>query len=253
LIADDNSPDSTGEIAEKIATEDSRVSVLHRRAKEGIGPAYIAAFTCALDRDAQTVVQMDCDLSHDPAALPTLLAALRDADIVIGSRYVSGGGATDWSLARRLLSRGGCWYARHLLRAPIRDFTGGFKAFRRSALQAISFDDVCASGYGFQIEATYRALERGLRVVEVPITFQDRHSGQSKMSMTIALEAAFLVLRLKASSFFLSGQDRSRASRETRAELGPLAERAQQTAARQPPASSLDTPRIERSTGRAVS
>jgi dolichol-phosphate mannosyltransferase len=197
LVVDDSSPDGTGEIADQCAAENPRVHVLHRTAKTGLGPAYRAGFRYALEAGAHLLVQMDCDFSHDPGALPSLIAASEDADLVIGSRYVNGGGTQDWGLVRRMISRSGCLYAKEILRIPINDLTGGFKCFRRTVLEAIPLDDVDAAGYGFQIEMTYRALLLGFRVTEVPITFVDRRLGTSKMNGAIVWEAATLVPRLR--------------------------------------------------------
>jgi dolichol-phosphate mannosyltransferase len=171
--------------------------VMHRTAKEGIGPAYRAGFRYALDAGAQLIVEMDCDFSHDPRALPSLITAAADADLVLGSRYVPGGGTRRWGVVRRMISRSGCMYAKAILRVPINDLTGGFKCFRRSVLETIPLDQVTAAGYGFQIEMTYRALLLGFRVREVPIIFTDREFGQSKMSGAIVVEAATLVPRLR--------------------------------------------------------
>ena len=197
LVVDDNSPDGTGEIADGAAEENPRVHVLHRAAKEGLGPAYRAGFRYALEAGAHLLVQMDCDFSHDPGAVPSLIAAADSADLVIGSRYVTGGGTRDWGLVRRMISRSGCLYAKEILRLPVNDLTGGFKCFRRSVLEAIPLDDVDAAGYGFQIEMTYRALLLVFRVTEVPITFVDRRLGTSKMNGAIVWEAATLVPRLR--------------------------------------------------------
>jgi dolichol-phosphate mannosyltransferase len=197
LVIDDDSPDGTGELAEEVARRDARVSVLHRTGKQGIGPAYRAGFRHALDAGAETVVEMDCDFSHDPAALPALVSATAGADLAIGSRYVDGGAISRWGLARRAISRAGCWYARTVLGLRVRDLTGGFKCFRRPVLERIAAGEGAAAGYGFQIETTYRAVEAGFDVVEVPIEFTDRSAGESKMSWRIALEAAVLVLRLR--------------------------------------------------------
>jgi dolichol-phosphate mannosyltransferase len=197
LVIDDDSPDGTGAIADALAAREPRMHVLHRSARQGIGPAYLAGFREALAMGAGLVVEMDCDFSHDPATLPALLAAAARNDLVIGSRYVGGGRVARWGPVRRLVSRGGCWYARVVLGSPVRDLTGGFKCFRREVLQAIRFDDVRASGYGFQIEMTQRALEAGFRVAEIPITFTERTAGSSKMSGRIALEAAGIVMGLR--------------------------------------------------------
>jgi dolichol-phosphate mannosyltransferase len=193
LIVDDNSPDGTGEIADRLADEVDGVSVLHRPRKEGIGPAYVAGFRRALEGDAELVAQMDADFSHDPADLPRLLEAAEDADLVLGSRYVDGGGVLDWGPVRRAISRGGSAYARTVLGLPVRDLTGGFKVFRRRALEAIDLGSISAAGYAFQVETTFRAIRAGMRVVEVPITFSERRVGESKMSGGIVLEAALQV------------------------------------------------------------
>jgi dolichol-phosphate mannosyltransferase len=197
LVVDDGSPDGTAALAEAVAREDARVSVLRRPRKEGIGPAYRAGFRRALAEGAALVVEMDCDFSHDPARVPALVAAAADADLVLGSRYVPGGGVARWGPLRRAVSRGGCLYAQLVLGVPVRDLTGGFKCFRREVLEAIPLDEVTAAGYGFQIEMTYRALRAGFRVVEVPITFTERERGRSKMSRGIVWEAAVLVPRLR--------------------------------------------------------
>ena len=193
LIVDDSSPDGTGAIADRLVEASPDVEVLHRPRKEGIGPAYIAGFKRALAGGADVVVQMDADFSHDPADLPRLLEALRDADVALGSRYVDGGGVTDWGSLRRAISRAGGSYARVLLGVNVNDLTGGFKAFRREVLESIDLDSVDAVGYAFQVEVTYRAIQAGFRVVEVPITFRDRRIGDSKMSGRIVLEAAWRV------------------------------------------------------------
>jgi dolichol-phosphate mannosyltransferase len=201
LVVDDDSPDGTGAIADRLAAELQWVEVLHRERKEGIGRAYLAAFPRALAVGARLVVEMDCDFSHDPAALPALIEACEgDADLALGSRNVPGGGTVNWSPLRKLISRGGSFYARIVLGVGIRDLTGGFKCFRRAVLESIDLEAVTANGYAFQIELTYRALRQGFRVVELPITFVDREVGHSKMSRTIVLEAIWKVplLRLRA-------------------------------------------------------
>jgi dolichol-phosphate mannosyltransferase len=199
LVVDDASPDGTGAIADDLAARIEQVEVLHRAGKEGLGRAYLAGFDVALRGGAGYVLEMDSDFSHDPADVPRLLAAARDgADLVLGSRYVPGGGAPDWPLLRRAVSRGGCWYARRVLGLPQRDLTGGFKCFRRETLEAIDLPSVRSEGYAFQIELTYRAVRRGLRVVEVPITFHERRRGASKMSGRIALEAILRVPQMRA-------------------------------------------------------
>jgi dolichol-phosphate mannosyltransferase len=190
LIVDDASPDGTGEIADRLAAERDDVEVLHRSAKEGLGPAYVAGFAHALAGGAQLIAQMDADFSHDPADLPRLLEATENADLVLGSRYVDGGGVADWGPLRRFISRGGSAYARTVLGIGIRDLTGGFKVFRREVLDAIQPETIPSLGYAFQVETTYRAIRAGFRVVEVPIVFRDRRVGESKMSGSIVVEAA---------------------------------------------------------------
>jgi len=197
LVVDDNSPDGTGSLADRLAEEFEQVEVLHRPAKHGLGRAYLAGFRRALDSGAELVLEMDADFSHNPEDVPRLIAAAADADLVLGSRYVRGGGVSDWGLLRRMVSRGGCWYAQHILGVPVRDLTGGFKCFNRRVLETIHLDDVHADGYGFQIELTYYAVKAGFRVVEVPITFRERQVGTSKMSPRIALEAVWKVPALR--------------------------------------------------------
>ncbi len=189
LVIDDNSPDGTGAIADRLAAREPRVKVLHRAGKEGLGKAYLAGFAWALAREYDLVLEMDADFSHNPRYLPQMLRAAGDAHLVLGSRYVKGGGTVNWGLGRKILSRGGSLYARTILGVAIRDLTGGFKCFRREVLESIDLPSVECSGYAFQIELTYRALRRGFRVVEVPIVFEDRRVGQSKMSRRIVLEA----------------------------------------------------------------
>ena len=200
LVIDDSSPDGTGELADRLTGEFRFLSVLHRQKKEGLGPAYLAGFVWALATDADRIVEMDCDFSHDPEDLPRLLAATENADLALGSRYVEGGGTRNWSVARRAVSRFGSLYARILLGVGVRDLTGGFKCFRRSVLEAIGLERISTKGYAFQIETTYRALKVGSRVVEVPIVFSEREVGTSKMSRAIVLEAMATVpaLRLRA-------------------------------------------------------
>ena len=194
LIVDDSSPDGTGELADRLAAANPAVEVLHRRVREGLGPAYLAGFRRALDGGASHIFEMDADFSHDPGDLPRLLAAVADgADVALGSRYVPGGGVEDWGLLRQIVSRAGCIYARAVLGLRVRDLTGGFKCFRREVLEAIELETVRSHGYCFQIELTQRALQAGFAVREVPIVFRDRRHGHSKMSPRIAIEA-FLVL-----------------------------------------------------------
>jgi dolichol-phosphate mannosyltransferase len=197
LVVDDSSPDGTGAIADRLAGELDQVEVLHRGHKEGIGPAYLAGFRHALAGGAELLLEMDSDFSHDPADLPRLIAAAADADLVLGSRYVEGGGVTDWGRARRIISRGGSIYAKVILGIPVNDLTGGFKCFRREVLEALDLDAVGTDGYGFQIEMTYRAVVAGFRVKEVPILFRERRVGDSKMSARIAIEAFWKVPGLR--------------------------------------------------------
>jgi dolichol-phosphate mannosyltransferase len=200
LVVDDNSPDGTGRIADRLAAESDAVEVLHRTAKEGLGQAYLAGFARALEGGAARVMEMDSDFSHDPADIPRLLAAVDDADLALGSRYVAGGRVEDWGPMRRFVSRGGCWYARMVLGLEVRDLTGGFKCFRREVLEAIDLPTVRSQGYAFQVELTYRTVRQGFRVTEVPITFRDRQQGTSKMSARIAVEAVWLVPALRAAA-----------------------------------------------------
>jgi dolichol-phosphate mannosyltransferase len=197
LVVDDGSPDGTADLAAAVAADDDRVAVLRRPRKEGIGPAYIAGFRHALARGADLVLEMDADFSHAPSDVPRLVAAAAEADLVLGSRYVRGGGVARWGPLRRLISRGGCWFARTALGVSIRDLTGGFKCFRRVVLETLPLDAVTSAGYVFQVEVTYRALLAGFRVTEVPITFTERIHGVSKMSGGIVTEAARRVIRLR--------------------------------------------------------
>jgi len=198
LVVDDNSPDGTGAVADELAARDGKVHVLHRPGKQGLGTAYVAGFKWALARDYQFVFEMDCDFSHDPKYLPIMLARARSgADLVLGSRYVAGGGTVNWGPMRKVISRGGSLYARTILGIDVRDVTGGFKCFRRGTLERLDLDSVSAQGYGFQIEMTYRTIKQGMRVEEVPIVFVDRRVGQSKMSKKIFLEALTLVWKLR--------------------------------------------------------
>jgi dolichol-phosphate mannosyltransferase len=201
LVVDDNSPDGTGEIADRLAGELDFVSVLHRERKEGLGPAYLAGFRRALADGAELVLELDCDFSHNPSDVPRLVAACESgADLALGSRYVAGGGTENWGLGRRIVSWGGSFYARALLGVGVRDLTGGFKCYRRRVLETIDLDAIDSKGYAFQIETTYRVVRAGFRVVEVPISFSDRAQGTSKMSRAIVAEAVWKVplLRLRS-------------------------------------------------------
>jgi dolichol-phosphate mannosyltransferase len=200
LIVDDDSPDGTGAIADALAAELDSVEVLHRTSKRGLGHAYLEGFARALAGGAELVIEMDADFSHEPRYLEALVRSAADADLVLGSRYVAGGGVRDWGLLRRLISRGGGLYARTILGIDVRDLTGGFKCFRREVLEAIELGSVRSEGYVFQIELTYRAILAGFHVREIPIVFQDRAAGSSKMSAQIALEAIWLVPRLRHSA-----------------------------------------------------
>jgi dolichol-phosphate mannosyltransferase len=197
LVIDDGSPDGTGEIADRLKAELDFVDVLHREQKEGLGRAYIAGFAWALEHGAELVLEVDCDFSHNPADVPRLIEAASEADLVLGSRYVPGGGTRNWSRVRRLVSTGGSFYARTLLHIPIRDVTGGFKCYRRAVLETIELDTISARGYAFQIETTYRTLRAGFRVKEIPIVFIDREVGGSKMGKSIVLEAFWKVPAIK--------------------------------------------------------
>jgi dolichol-phosphate mannosyltransferase len=193
LVIDDNSPDGTGALADSIAAGDSNVEVMHRRGKEGLGAAYLAGFAWALDAGYDVIVEMDADGSHQPEQLPDLLAALRDADLVLGSRWVTGGGVVNWPKSREILSRGGNAYTRFMLGVPLRDATGGYRAFRASTLRSLDLDEVASQGYCFQVDLAWRAVQRGMRVTEVPITFVERTAGTSKMSQRIVVEALWRV------------------------------------------------------------
>lgn len=195
LIMDDNSPDGTGRIAAELARADSRVGVVHRPGKHGLGKAYLAGFREALASRAEYVFEMDADFSHDPAYLPTFLAMIQRADLVIGSRYVAGGGVTKWGVHRRLISGAGNAFARVVLGLPVRDATAGFRCYRRDVLEAIDLDSIHSEGYAFQIEMVHRAHKRGFRVAEFPIIFPDRVFGSSKMSKKIIAEALLFVIR----------------------------------------------------------
>jgi dolichol-phosphate mannosyltransferase len=197
LVVDDSSPDGTGQIADALAARHPAVGVLHRREREGLGPAYLAGFAEALRSGATLVLEMDADLSHDPADIVRLVDAASDADLVLGSRYVRGGRVRDWGPMRRVVSRAGSWYAQAVLGLRVHDLTGGFKCFRREVLEAIDLAEARSHGYVFQIELTYRAAQAGFRIREIPITFRDRAHGRSKMSWRIAAEAVVLVPRLR--------------------------------------------------------
>jgi dolichol-phosphate mannosyltransferase len=201
LVIDDNSPDGTGRIADAIAAREPRVHVLHRAGKQGLGKAYLAGFAWALARGYALVLEMDADFSHNPAYLPRMLAKAAEADVVLGSRNVKGGGTVNWGLGRKVLSRGGSFYARTILGLGVRDLTGGFKCFRREVLEAIDLATVECSGYAFQIELTYRAARKGFRIAEIPIVFEDRRVGHSKMSQRIVLEAIRKVWTIRLSGF----------------------------------------------------
>ncbi|MGZ4144679.1 MAG: polyprenol monophosphomannose synthase [Actinomycetota bacterium] len=189
LVADDNSPDGTGAIADAIAAREPRVRVLHRPGKAGLGPAYVAGFRDGLARDYEALIEMDADLSHDPADVPRLIATAQTADLVLGSRYAPGGGTRNWSKGRERLSRAGNTYARALLRIPVKDVTAGFRCYRREVLEALPLDQISSEGYGFQIEMAWRTWLMGFRVVEIPIVFTERREGVSKMSRAIVAEA----------------------------------------------------------------
>ncbi len=200
LVIDDSSPDGTGEIATQLADAHDWIDVLHRPSKQGLGPAYLAGFERALEAGAELVVEMDCDFSHDPRDVERLVEAAADADLVLGSRYVEGGGTHNWSAGRRAISRAGCLYAQALLSSPVADLTGGFKCFRRAVLEALPLERVRTRGYAFQVELTYRALRAGFSVVEIPIVFSDRSVGGSKMSAAIVAEGVWKVpaMRIQA-------------------------------------------------------
>jgi dolichol-phosphate mannosyltransferase len=200
LVIDDASPDGTGEIADRLARELPHVDVLHRPAKEGLGPAYVAGFQRALSAGADLVLEMDCDFSHDPTDVPRLVAAVGTADVAVGSRYVAGGAVRNWGAPRRVVSRAGCLYAQAVLGLGVRDATSGFKCYRRQVLETIELERISSRGYAFQIETVYRALRAGFSVCEVPIVFTDRAQGGSKMGPDIVAEAIVRVpaLRLAA-------------------------------------------------------
>jgi dolichol-phosphate mannosyltransferase len=195
LVVDDNSPDGTGEIAERLAAASARIQVMHRQGKLGLGTAYIAGFRWALERDYAYILQMDCDFSHHPRYLPTFLQEIEHVDLVIGSRYIAGGGTVNWGILRKVISGGGNAFARLMLGLKIHDCTGGFRCYRRGLLEAVPWDTITLEGYGFQIGTVYTAVQLGARVAEFPIIFEDRRVGQSKMSKAIIAEALLWVLR----------------------------------------------------------
>lgn len=198
LVVDDGSPDGTGQVVDALCAEVPALRVLHRKVRDGLGPAYLAGFARALEEGASFVMEMDSDFSHDPADLARLLEAARgDADLALGSRYVPGGGVSDWSRTRELVSRGGSWYSRRMLGIAVRDVTGGYKCFRAEALSALDLPSVRSHGYAFQVELTYRAIRQGFRVAEIPITFRERREGTSKMTWRIAAEAVLMVPSLR--------------------------------------------------------
>ena len=197
LVADDDSPDGTGKLADELAAKDERINVLHRKLKEGLGKAYVDGFQWALDRDYELIFEMDCDFSHQPKHLPEFIAATKDADLVLGSRYIKGGGTVGWGLSRKIISSGGNWYARMILGLPYKDLTGGFKCFRRKVLESLDIHNLYSFGYCFQIELTYRAHKKGFRIAQTPIIFPDRERGQSKMSGKIFKEAFVTVWKLR--------------------------------------------------------
>jgi dolichol-phosphate mannosyltransferase len=208
LIVDDNSPDGTGEIADRLAAANHRVQVLHRAGKQGLGSAYREGFAIALRNGAECIVEMDADFSHDPKVLPVFMDKMRDADVVIGSRYLHGVSVVNWPIRRLMLSYFASVYTRMVTGLKLRDCTSGFKCFKRSVLESINLGAVRSDGYSFQIEMNYRCMERGFVLVEVPIIFIDRHAGSSKMSKQIVREAVFMVWKLKLGSFWrrLSGR-----------------------------------------------
>ena len=197
LVVDDGSPDGTGKLADEICAANPRVHVLHRTQKQGLGPAYIAGFQWGFDQGFDRLIEMDADFSHDPKFLPAMLSHLDQYDFVIGSRYVKDGGTVNWGILRKIISRGGSWYARLILGAPIRDFTGGFNGWHRKVLEAINLSTLEAGGYSFQIELKYRAFKKGFKSIEFPILFEDRRVGKSKMSSKIVIEALSLVPKLR--------------------------------------------------------
>jgi dolichol-phosphate mannosyltransferase len=197
LIVDDNSPDGTGKLADELAKKEPRISVLHRQQKNGLGKAYVAGFAWALDRGYDAICEMDADFSHNPAYLPEFWRLLKDHDVVMGSRYVPGGGVKNWGLARRFISRGGSVYARSILGMSVQDMTGGYNAWRRNVLEAVDISTLRSEGYAFQIELKWRAWKKGFKLIEFPILFEDRTAGKSKMSKRIIVEAMLRVAGMK--------------------------------------------------------
>ena len=216
LVADDNSPDGTARVADQLSAADDHVRVMHRLGKEGLGAAYLAGFSWALDNDFDVVVEMDADGSHQPEQLPALLDALRDADLVLGSRYVPGGSVVNWPKSREWLSRGGNWYTRQALQIPLQDATGGHRAFRASTLRALDLDGVGSAGYIFQVDLAYRTLAKGLRVTEVPIEFVEREVGDSKMNRRIVSEALWRVTVWGARERFAKAKTAVRSRRSSK-------------------------------------
>jgi dolichol-phosphate mannosyltransferase len=197
LVVDDNSPDGTGNLADQIAEEDTRIHVLHRAGKLGLGTAYIAGFKYAIAHEYDAAFEMDADFSHDPRYLPNFLEAIENADLVIGSRYVKGGGTPNWSILRRIISGGGNIYTRLVLGLPVHDCTAGYRCYRRSVLEQINLDTIRSQGYAFQVELVHRVLQHGFKIVEIPIIFMDRRVGKSKMSRKIFIEGFLSVLRIR--------------------------------------------------------
>jgi len=199
LVVDDNSPDGTGKLAEELSKKESRLFVLHRTQKNGLGKAYVAGFAWALDRGYDAICEMDADFSHNPAYLTEFWRLLKDHDVVMGSRYVNGGGVRNWGLARQMISRGGSVYARAILGMPVNDMTGGYNAWKREVLEAVDISSLRSEGYAFQIELKWRAWKKGFKLVEFPILFEDRTAGKSKMSKKIIVEAMMRVAGMKLS------------------------------------------------------
>lgn len=197
LVVDDNSPDGTGQLVDQLKQNEPRIHVLHRTRKEGLGPAYLAGFAYALAQGADYIMEMDSDGSHDPKYIPAILEAAKSFDLVLGSRYIKGGGVSNWAWSRRLISKFGNYYARFILNSPIRDMTGGFKCFNRKVLESLDLNDVESLGYNFQIELTYKTLKRGFTVKEIPIIFTERKGGQSKFNYKIVLESFIKVIQLR--------------------------------------------------------